>query len=132
MAITVSVANFGSVAAPASQVDIYVDGVFTDTARLTTLAVPALDPAGQATLETTWDPTGPGEHTVYTVVNPSRTITETTWANNVASTAGAAPLSDLAASRSVSDALLTWTHLGSSVTTLRGLAQQRSLLRARR
>lgn len=117
MAITVSVANLGSVAAPTSEVDIYVDGVFTDTARLTTLLVPALDPAGQVILETNWDPTGPGEHTVYAVVNPRRAITETTWANNVASTAGAAPLSDLAASRSGSDALLMWTHLGSSVTS---------------
>jgi len=116
VAITVDVANFGSVAAPASQVDLYVDGVFTDSARLTTLAVPALGPAGQATLETSWNPTGPGEHTVYAVVNPDRAITETTWANNVASTAGAAPLSDLDAGRSGGYTRLTWTHLGSSVT----------------
>jgi hypothetical protein len=116
MVVTAAVSNFGSVAAPPAVVDIYVDAVFSDTARLRTLTLPALAPAAQVYVTATWDSPTPGEHTVYVVVNADRSVVELTWANNVASAWAAGPLTDLRATKDTGGATLTWTNGGRGVT----------------
>jgi hypothetical protein len=115
MVVTAAVANFGSVAAPAATVDVYVDAVFSDTTRLQTLALPTLAPASQVYVTATWGSPTVGEHTVYVVVNADRSVTELTWANNVASAWAAGPLTDLRAAKDTGGAILTWTNGGRGV-----------------
>ncbi len=116
MVVTAAVSNFGSIAAPAATVDIYVDAVFSDTARLRTLTLPAIAPASQVYVTATWGSPTAGEHTFYVLVNADRSVAELTWVNNVASAWGAGPLTDLAAAKEAGGARLTWTHGGRSVT----------------
>ena len=59
------------------------------------IPVPALDPAGQAVITATWDTPSWGDRTFYTAVDPGRTVTETTWANNLASVSGASACTGL-------------------------------------
>ncbi|MEM4217166.1 MAG: CARDB domain-containing protein [Candidatus Methanomethylicaceae archaeon] len=87
--ITATVYNFGSVPAPPTEVAIYIDEALTDTARIGVVQLPALDPAGQAVITAIWDSPEWGEHTFYAAVNPLRTVSETTWTNNLASVSGA-------------------------------------------
>jgi len=115
MVVTAAVSNFGSVAALPAVVDIYVDAVFSDTARLRTLTLPALAPASQIYVTATWDSPTSGEHTFYVVVNADRSVAELTWANNVASAWAAGPLTDLRAAKDGGGAALTWTHGGRGV-----------------
>ena len=115
LVVTAAAANFGSVAAPAATVDIYVDAVFSDTARLRTLTLPALAPAAQVYVTATWGSPTAGEHTVYVVVNADRSVAELTWANNVASAWAAGPLTDLRAAKDAGGATLTWMNGGRGV-----------------
>jgi hypothetical protein len=115
MVVTAAVSNFGSVAAPAATVDIYVDAVFSDTTRLQTLTLPILAPASQVYVTATWPSPTAGEHTFYIVVNSDRSVAEVTWANNIASAWGAGPLTDLRATKDAGGATLSWTHGGRSV-----------------
>lgn len=86
LAITATVSNFGSVAAGASELVIYADEPFTDTAEVATLPVPILNPAGSTLLSTTWQDPPAGDHTLYVSVNGERSQQEVTWENNLAST----------------------------------------------
>jgi len=87
--ITGTVYNFGSVAAPPVEAAFYVDDPFTDTACISVTTLPELDAAGYAVITTTWNVPTFGQHAFYLTVNSGRTVTETTWANNLASTYGA-------------------------------------------
>ncbi len=81
--------NFGSVAAPPVEAAFYVDDPFTDTARISVTTLPELDAAGYAVVTTTWNVPTFGQHSFYLTVNSGWTVTETTWANNLASMYGA-------------------------------------------
>ena len=87
--ITGTVYNFGSVAAPPVEAAFYVDDPFTDTARINVMTLPELDAAGYAVVTATWNVPTFGQHAFYVTVNSGRTVTETTWSNNLASTYGA-------------------------------------------
>ncbi len=87
--ITGTVYNFGNVAAPPVETAFYVDDPFTDTARISVTMLPELDAAGYAIVTTTWTAPTFGQHAFYVAVNFGRTVTETTWINNLASTYGA-------------------------------------------
>ncbi len=85
VAITATVFNFGSVAAGAADVAIYVDDPQTDTARIHLQTLPVLDAAGSTQVTAIWNRTA-GDHLIYVAVDPQRTGQELTWANNLAST----------------------------------------------
>jgi hypothetical protein len=85
VAITATVYNFGSVAAPPAEVEFYVDVPLTDTTTIARITLPSLDPAGHTTVTATWNAPTYGAHVFYIAVNPSHSATETTWSNNLAS-----------------------------------------------
>jgi len=84
-AITATVFNVGSVPSMPTDLTLYADTPFTDTGLITQTALPAIAPGSYATITTTWDNATPGVHTYYAVANETRAISETSYANNLAS-----------------------------------------------
>jgi hypothetical protein len=85
LAITGTIYNFGSVPAANVVATVYANDPLTDTARLFSRTISSLPPAESAVLTGTWAAPTSG-YSLYLWADPESAITETTRANNLAST----------------------------------------------